>query len=946
MSLIITSKKFKAANWYNADNGTDYINGCIGDKTILTLEGYFEKTILDVILSFSAADKTITLANNIDFRSFIETTGYQVGETIIVPDAVSNNTELTITAISDRVITVSEVLVDEKLKGGNIYLTSKPEAIDFYYNIVNVNPNERKHHQNWIIVTPTKREMISNIDPTLLQKYAVIKGFDCEDTMTTVYFSIATDKYDWVTDTLAGSVSQTSIIGMGLVDYKQKFKIIHTFYQAPLWTKDSYPNYLNRRIPDNYLKDQSPTYIFGIEAKYDWFNTEPAISYLDQSTTGRTAWFNQNIYKNVAEYYFDSITYTDADTSDELDKLDVNKSVDVSITIKSKNGLFDSGSKFILNFIYGSLDEQFYQNLIGNATKAERTLRQNNVNDIAIITEGGADVDGEFFGTAYQVITGANVSLTNDTTAVITFNAEFSTTIKAFIATFSTADLNYAFTVSTQDISGTSSAEIDRVNVLCDFQNMDIDLRNPGLLDLVDHFYCVVSPNDEITFSTISDFEGKRCYVEVPFTIDTADEVPLLMECGIEIYAYKAGKEDFILERKIIKTSQYIFTDNTQVINFSEGRGYKIAEDSPYNLVTLSNDASFDSGYLKGYVIHYPFVLRDEYWQTNPAVQPGVQYDIQKDIAEITNRWADLQDEGWTLKIRFVASVKDSTGFITDYEASTDLNIIKSDEISGDDIDFTKETFYLDEDNIRVDSLIKNGKTKIITVFTPVDAQVTAEVVEPTAAATTHYEFTLPKNSIIEGSASFTRDETFTDNGDGTLTGDAGGTGTIDYDTGDVVLDFFAAPTFPANILGTYQYNPLGNVLYPTSLFGLLLMDKPTSGGPNKRISISTKEDNSLATMFAPTDANGDATESWATDQLRINVFGKVSVSVETIYTDESGTFGNAACDESGGTEPTGPGGIIIVITVGGVVTSANDVRQWEDGDAHTWEDNSPADWE
>lgn len=48
--------------------------------------------------------------------------------------------------------------------------------------------------------------------------------------------------------------------------------------------------------------------------------------------------------------------------------------------------------------------------------------------------------------------------------------------------------------------------------------------------------------------------------------------------------------------------------------------------------------------------------------------------------------------------------------------------------------------------------------------------------------------------------------ETFIDNGDGTLTGDQGGTGTINYGTGAYSITFNTAPTLSQNITADYQW--------------------------------------------------------------------------------------------------------------------------------------------
>jgi len=71
-----------------------------------------------------------------------------------------------------------------------------------------------------------------------------------------------------------------------------------------------------------------------------------------------------------------------------------------------------------------------------------------------------------------------------------------------------------------------------------------------------------------------------------------------------------------------------------------------------------------------------------------------------------------------------------------------------------------------------------------------------------------------PGGTVITGPGE--NPETFTDNGDGTLTGDQGGTGTVNYDTGEISVTFNAAPTgdivcdyywFPdLPIVGIYNY--------------------------------------------------------------------------------------------------------------------------------------------
>lgn len=76
--------------------------------------------------------------------------------------------------------------------------------------------------------------------------------------------------------------------------------------------------------------------------------------------------------------------------------------------------------------------------------------------------------------------------------------------------------------------------------------------------------------------------------------------------------------------------------------------------------------------------------------------------------------------------------------------------------------------------------------------------------------ATQIYSGTLNVDPILGGSLSiFDSVETFTDNGDGTLTGDMGGTGTINYTTGAWSVDFNANVAAGDNIYAIYNPNTI-----------------------------------------------------------------------------------------------------------------------------------------
>jgi hypothetical protein len=78
-----------------------------------------------------------------------------------------------------------------------------------------------------------------------------------------------------------------------------------------------------------------------------------------------------------------------------------------------------------------------------------------------------------------------------------------------------------------------------------------------------------------------------------------------------------------------------------------------------------------------------------------------------------------------------------------------------------------------------------------------------------TQTAATEYEFTLTHTLLVPGTLDMTDGaDTWTDNGDGTLTaaGSVGGTGTVDYLTGEVSLTYTASPAVGPLTVSDYDY--------------------------------------------------------------------------------------------------------------------------------------------
>jgi hypothetical protein len=102
--------------------------------------------------------------------------------------------------------------------------------------------------------------------------------------------------------------------------------------------------------------------------------------------------------------------------------------------------------------------------------------------------------------------------------------------------------------------------------------------------------------------------------------------------------------------------------------------------------------------------------------------------------------------------------------------------------------------------------LARNTSGKLV----PYEA-VADEAVGTGDGSTKTFSATLSKAVVLAGSVSVTDGtEAFTDDGLGRLTGSAGGSGTINYGTGDLSVTFTVAPSSEQAVTGDYDRDPVG----------------------------------------------------------------------------------------------------------------------------------------
>jgi len=122
---------------------------------------------------------------------------------------------------------------------------------------------------------------------------------------------------------------------------------------------------------------------------------------------------------------------------------------------------------------------------------------------------------------------------------------------------------------------------------------------------------------------------------------------------------------------------------------------------------------------------------------------------------------------------------------------------------------------FIGTEVIKGNILLNEGITEIWNLVTGVFASVSGESIGTGDGLATSFSATLANTPVKPGSVTVTDGtETFTDNGDGTLTGSAGGSGTINYVTGAISVTFAAAPASGASITVDYNWINVFNSTY------------------------------------------------------------------------------------------------------------------------------------
>ena len=403
------------------------------------------------------------------------------------------------------------------------------------------------------------------------------------------------------------------IVMMGLnttTIYGQKFKIIHYTKVTPLFLTDQYTDLENGINPVYFQNTECLKYIQKLEAYYSYNDPNRILTYessedINLNLIGNTGGFNENFNSGITNYSIDSITYS---SGTELELTTNETQVEIVVKNLTDTPFSNNNTKFTLNFIRAPFDATEYQN-------NTKTLDQNFTFDTALNTVGSAAVNGDTYGTIWQVLKDVSATFTNSGQIVI--NAKFAFDANVLNEISASDEFRYIIWVSVQNhtlVTGNS----DRVALLADIDTFYVNAEDPGLVDGSTLFVAHPYTDADIYGTTKLSIkvEDEVCAFS-RFWVDKngrESDVIVITSVTAKMYANNPTTgDDFTLDSYSLNMSNMPIYGGNQYVNEVTPRNFHIQESIRKDIKVVRR-TDLDNAGKYYYDVQFPFMVRWEDW--------------------------------------------------------------------------------------------------------------------------------------------------------------------------------------------------------------------------------------------------------------------------------------------------------------------------------------------
>jgi hypothetical protein len=389
---------------------------------------------------------------------------------------------------------------------------------------------------------------------------------------------------------------------------------------------------------------------------------------------GNTGWFDEEYNGGTPEYEIEAgtLTYEDANAN-TLTALELANTTSVSFTITELGS--EIAQYACVNFIALPEDDADYKNL-------NTLLYENYVWDRALLTAGSGAVNGENFGSGYQVI--SNLDCTVNVGSIdVTLDFDFGADAQAKINTL--ADKRYLIAVYVWG-NGLTASTANFTTLLLDVNKFityipdnTIDVDN----DILFHDQNEVSNVQATPIIKVED----EIVIDTTILLDRSSLDVQFDAIRGQVIATDAT-DTAVLHEIEFDLSQQPLVGDVRFINATHRTPFNVNSSEIRAEYRLFRDTSQDAGNDYAYRLQFPWLYRWEYWeQLLINSLPADFLDTSLDFNGYNHDWYRLSAlAGWDIKYRISADLVTADG--------TTTTIVSDETLTDKDYDSNTEWDY------------------------------------------------------------------------------------------------------------------------------------------------------------------------------------------------------------------------------------------------------------
>ena len=636
----------------NVTGTVDYLKGNIFQKMTFACEVRCETWVqLSTTRSVNFGDQNFKTNDWItDYSRGTAFTEFNVGDTLVVEDTnviANNRTYIIREKINDRSIRVYDNLgvattltVDTALVG-RLNLAQESLGVSFDFGLP----------ENSEAATFT-----SKVDGNLMRyEYGTAAAIPASQTAME-----AIGRKSWQ----LGSATVANLTqGADRDNYRYIFRIEQEFYIHPFYKHTQLLSLLSNQPPNYFDLANCLKHTFRFRGYRTLQDPNVYQEGIFDDKEGNTGWFDEEYNGGNRDWNVTNLSYNNS--IETIDRISA-----TNITFNIENIGLNDVDFATLNFIMLPETASDYQNI-------NTLMQENYCFDRAAQTAGGGAVNGEQFGTGFQVITDFTVT-TNGTGSGGSVTCDLDIDFGADVLAKIDAYKDKYFAIAVYCVSSAQTAELaNYTTLLVDVNQIKVLIPDNVLTVTNDILFHDQNDNSYVNPSPMIKVEDE-IVMDSLVTLDQTTFTDLqINNTKLQLVAKKTGEEAVLMEEEI-DFSQLTNIGTVRYINQTAQNSLNVNASEIRKEIKAYRNIAQDVGTVYAYRFQYPFMYRWEFWeQLNIATLPADWLDTAQQFNGYNNNWIRIaQLVGWAVYYRLSIEVESQNTIKT---IDNDFELIEKD---------------------------------------------------------------------------------------------------------------------------------------------------------------------------------------------------------------------------------------------------------------------------